>query len=159
MTWLITRRTTSDKILRDKAFNIAKNPEYDGYQRGPALMVYKFFDKKSALLADKSASGSGIKNTNISSKELAKELHKPIVRKFQKRKVHSSLIDTIWGADLAVMQLISKFNEGIRFLLCVIEIFSKHAWVIPLKYKKDTTITNVFQIILNKSNRKPKKYG
>ena len=56
----LTKRTAADKVLRDKAFNIAKNPKYDGYQRGLASMVYKFFDKKSALLADKSTKGSGI---------------------------------------------------------------------------------------------------
>ena len=78
----LTGRTTSDKILRDKAFNIAKNPKYDGYQSGLASMVYKFFDKKSASLADKSASGSDIKNENMSKKELAKELHKPLNGKF-----------------------------------------------------------------------------
>ena len=103
----LTRRTASDKILRDKAFNIAKNPKYDGYQRGLASMVYKFFVKKT--------SGSGIKNENISNKRLAEELHKPVIRKFNKRKVHSPFIDNIWGADLADMQLISKFNKRFRF--------------------------------------------
>ena len=78
----LTGRTTSDKILRDKAFNIAKNLKYDGYQSGLASMVYNFFDKKSASLADKSASGSDIKNENMSKKELAKELHKPLNGKF-----------------------------------------------------------------------------
>ena len=63
----------------DKAFNIAKNSKYDGYQRGLASMVYKFFNKK--------ASGSGIKNENISNTNLAEELHKPIIRNFNKRKV------------------------------------------------------------------------
>ena len=66
-------------MLRDKAFNIAKNPKYDQYQRGLASMVDKFFDKKT--------SGSGIKNENISNKELAEDLHKPIIRKFNKRNV------------------------------------------------------------------------
>ena len=65
--------------------------------------------------------------------------------------------DNIWGADLADMHLINKFNKGIRFLLCVIDIFSKYAWVIPLKDKKGTTITNAFQNILNKSKRKSNK--
>ena len=62
----LPRRTTSDKILRDKAFNIAKNPKYDGYQCGLASMVYKFFDKKSALLTNKSASGGSVKIKSIS---------------------------------------------------------------------------------------------
>ena len=80
----LTRRTASGKILRDKASNIAKNSKYDGYQRDLASVVYKFFDKKSALLADKSTSGSSIKNENILKKELAEELHKPkpVIRKF-----------------------------------------------------------------------------
>ena len=68
------------------------------------------------------------------------ELHKPIIRKFNERKVHSLFIDNIWGADLSDMQLISKFNKGFRFLLCVIDIYSKYVWVIPLKDKKDITI-------------------
>ena len=84
--------------MRDKALNITKNPNYDGYQRGIACVVYKFFDRK--------VSGSGVKNDNISNKELAEELHKPIIKKFKKRKVESSFIDNIWGADLADTQLI-----------------------------------------------------
>ena len=63
----LTRRAASDKTLHDKAFNIARNPKYDGYQRGLASMVYKFFDKET--------SGSSIKNENIENWELAEELH------------------------------------------------------------------------------------
>ena len=70
----LTRKKVSDKILRDKAFNITKNLKYDGYQCGPASMVYKIFDEKT--------SGSDIKNENISNKELAEDLHKPIIRKY-----------------------------------------------------------------------------
>ena len=90
-------------------------------------MVYKFFNKKSQ--------GSGIAN-NKENIQLADELHKPIIRKFKKRKVYSSFRDNIWGVDLADMQLLSKFNKGFKFLLCVIDIFSKYAWVIPSKDKK-----------------------
>ena len=133
----LNRRTAADKVLGDKAFNIAKNPKYDGYQCVLALMVYKLFDKKT--------SGGTVKNEIISNKEFAKELHKPIIRKFEKRKVHSSFIDNIWGTDLTDMLLISKFNKGFRFLLCVIDIYSKFAWVIPLKDKKGITMTNAFQ--------------
>ena len=71
--------------------------------------------------------------------------------------MYSSFKDNIWGVDLANMQLLSKFNKGFRFLLYVIDIFSKHAWVIPLKDKKAISIVNAFQIILKKSNRKPNK--
>ena len=78
----LARRITSDKVLRDKAFNIAKNPNYGGYQRGLASMVYKFFDKKSASLPDKSVSDSGVNMEVKPSEQLAEELHKPIIRKF-----------------------------------------------------------------------------
>ena len=78
--------------MRDKAFNIAKNPKYDGYQGGVASMTYNFFDKKT--------SSGWIKNQNMSHKELVKELYKPIIRKFKKRKVHSFFIDNIRGAAL-----------------------------------------------------------
>ena len=94
----------------------------------------------------------------ISNKEFAKELHKPIIRKSNKRKVYSPFIENIWGPGLADMQLMSKFNNGFSFLLCVIDIYSKYAWVIPLNDKKIiTTITNAFQKILDKSNRKTNK--
>ena len=86
-------------------------------------MVYKFFDKKS--------SRSGI--TNGSNSQLANELHKPIIKKFKKRKVYSSFRGNIWGVDLVDMQSLSKCNKGIKCLLCVIDLFSKYAWVIPLK--------------------------
>ena len=68
--------------------------------------------------------------------QLADELQKLVIRKLKKRKVHSSFRDNILGADLADMQLLSKCNEGFRFLLCVIDTYSKNAWVIPLKDKK-----------------------
>ena len=88
----------------------------------------------------------------MSSKELAEELHKPIIRKFKKRKVHSSFIDNIWGGDLDNMQLISTFNKEFRFLLCVIDIFSEYEWVIPFKDKGGITVINAFQKILDEFN-------
>ena len=90
----------------------------------------------SIYFSIKKTSGSGIKNVNISNKELAEELHKPIIRKLKRRKVRSTFTDNIWGADLADMQLISKFNKGFRFLLYVIDIFRKYACVTSLKDKK-----------------------
>ena len=92
----LINRTEADKALKDKAYNIASNQEYDGYQRGLASMVYKFFDKKST--------GSGFKKLKNSSSILADELHKPIIKKFYKRKVYSQFKDNIWGVDLADMQ-------------------------------------------------------
>ena len=142
----LAKITQSDKVLRDKAFKIASDPKYDGYQRGLASMVYKFFDKKS--------SGSGI--TNESNYQLANELHKPIIKKFKKRKVYSSFRDNIWGVDLADMQSLSKYNKGIKYLLCAIDLFSKYAWVVPLKDKRGISIVNAFQKITSKG-RKPNK--
>ena len=66
---------------------------------------------------------------NMSNQQLAEDLQKPIIRKLEKRKVYSSFTDNIWDADLADMQLISKYNKGVIFLLCVIDIYSKYAWV------------------------------
>ena len=102
-------------------------------------------------------SGSGIKNENIPNKELAEELLISFIRNFNKRKVHSLFIGNIWGTDLADMQLVSKINKGFRFLLCAIDIYSKHAWVITLKDKKGITITNAFQKNLKESNCKPNR--
>ena len=145
----LKRRTFSDKILRDKAFNIAKNPKYDGYQRGLASMVYKFFDKKSSGSGCPSSSASLITNNEIKQNiKLADELHKPIIRNFEKTKVYSSFRDNIWAADLADIRLLSKFNKGFRFLLCVIDVYSKYAWVIPLKDKKSVSVVNAFQQVL-----------
>ena len=142
----LLNRTRADRILKNKAYVIASNPQYDGYQRGLASMVYKFFDSKATSL-DKKAMGSGINNE---SSKLAGELHKPIIRKFNKRKVYSCFEDNIWGVDLADMQLLSKFNKGIKYLLCVIDLFSKYAFVVPLKDKKGISIANEFLGILDK---------
>ena len=103
----LPRRTASDKTLCDKAFNIAENSKYDGYQRRLVSMVYKSFDKKT--------SGGAVKNKNMPNQELAEELHKPIIINFEKRKVNLPFIDNISGDDLADTQLISKFNKRIRF--------------------------------------------
>ena len=138
----LINRTKSDKILRDKAYDIASNPEYDGYQRGLASMVYRFFDKKST--------GSGIASSSI----LADELHKPVIKKFNRRKVYSQFKDNIWGVDLADMQSLSRKNKGIEYLLCAIDLY---ALVIPLKDKKGISIVNAFDKIIKQSNRKPNK--
>ena len=81
-------------------------------------MIYKFFNKKSK--------GTCIKNEIKLNQQLAKELHKPILRKFKKRKVYSSFKDNVWGVDLADMQLISRYNKGIRYsdvlLICSVNM-------------------------------------
>ena len=122
----LAKRTQSDKVLRDKAFKIASDPKYDGYQIGLASMVYNFLDKKS--------SGSGI--VNKPNYQLAYELHKPIIRKFKERKIYSSFRTNVWGVDLANMQSLSKYDKGNKYLLCAIDLFSKYAWIVPSKDKK-----------------------
>ena len=116
-------------------------------------MDYKFFDKKSASL-DKSKGSGAINEPNY---QLSNELHKPIFRKFKKRKAYSSYRDNTWGVDLADMQSLTKYSKGIKYLLCAIDLFSKYAWVIPLKDKKGTSIVNAFNKILSDSNRKLNK--
>ena len=145
----LINRTKSDKVLRDKVYDIASNPEYDGYQRGLASMVYKFFDKKSM--------GSGINTAKSSSLILADELHKPVIKKFDKRKVYLQFKDNIWGVDLADMESLSRKNKGIKYLLCAIDLYSKYAFVAPLKDKKGVSIVNAFDKIIKQSNRKPNK--
>ena len=150
----LTNRTEADKVLRDKAYDIASNPEYDGYQRGLVSMVYKFFDKKSI--------GSGIAMAGPSalarsSSILADELHKPVIKKFNKRKVYSQFKDNIWGLDLADMQSLSRKNKGIQYLLCAIDLYSKYGFVVPLKDKKGISIVNAFNKVIKQSNRKPNK--
>ena len=147
--------TKADKVLRDKAYNIASNQEYDGYQRGLASMVYKFFDKKSM--------GSGVKKlkdtTKSSSLILAGELHKPVIKKSNKRKVYSQFQDNIWGVDLADMQSLSKKNKSIKYLLCAIDLFSKYKFVVPLKDKKVISIVDAFNKIINNLEENQIKYG
>ena len=124
----LNRRTDDDKVLRDKAFNIAKNSKYDGCQPRLASIVYKFFDKRTSDRTSTLARSetlatrikSAIENEIISNKELAEELHKQIIKKFEKRKVHSPFIDYIWGADLADMQFISKFNKDFCYVLLIL---------------------------------------
>ena len=98
--------------------------------------------------------GSGI--INEPNYQLANELHKPIITKFKKRKVYSSFKDNIWGVDLADMQSLSKYNKRIKYLLCVVDLFSKYVWVVPVKDKKETSIFNAFKKIISEK-RKPNK--
>ena len=113
-------RKKSDVVLKYKALEIAMNPKING---GFVSMVYTSFDKRT-------------KGYELNNEILAKELHKPIIKNFKRRKVYSSFKDNIWGIDLADMSLISKFNKGFKYLLCVIDLFSRYSWVIRLKNKK-----------------------
>ena len=90
----LAKRTQSDKVLRDKTFKIESDPKYDGYQRGLASMVYRFFDKR--------CSGSGV--TTEPNYQLKNEHHRQVIRKFKRRKVYSPFRHNIWGFYLADMQ-------------------------------------------------------
>ena len=113
-------------------------------------MVYKFVDKNFA--------DSGVTNNEIKQNlKLVEKLQKPINKNFKKRKVYSEFKYNIRGANLADMRLISKLNKQVRFLLCVIDIFRKYSWVLPLKNKKGVSVVNAFQKTLDKSGRTSNK--
>ena len=120
----LVKRTQSDKFLKDKVFKIASNPNW-WLSKRISFNGYK----KSALLNKSSVSGIA----DEINYQLAKELHKTIIRKFQKRKCYSFFRDNIWGTDLADMKSLSNYNKGIKYLLRAIDLFSKYAWVVPIK--------------------------
>ena len=111
--------------MRDIGFDIAKNPKYDGHQRGLAAMVINFFLKYLLHSQINLLPVMVLKNENMSEQPLAEELYKTITKKFKNRNVQSPFVDNIQAADLADMQLINTFNNGVCFLLCVVDIFSK----------------------------------
>ena len=166
----VENRLIPDQKLKNSAYDIACNPKYGGYQKGLASMVYKFFDSKVAPLNKKTAKHtakhtaktsslerSSLERTKEVNKILAEELHKHVNKKINKRKVYSQFKDNIWGVDLADMQSLSRKNKGIKYLLCAINLFSKYAFVIPIKDKKGISIVNAFNKIIKQSNRKPNK--
>ena len=103
----VENRLIADDKLKNSAYDIASNPEYDGYQRGLASMVYKFFNSK-VIPRNKTISGKGTKEVN---KVLAEELHKPVIRKFNQRKLYSQFKDNMWEVDLADTRLLSNKNK------------------------------------------------
>ena len=103
-------------------------------------MIYKFFDNKS--------NGKGV--ATEPNYHFTNELHWQVIKKFMRRQVYSSFRDNIWGVDLADMQPLSKYNKEIKYLLCAIDLFSKYAWVAPLKDKIGITIVNPFRKIISK---------
>ena len=107
-------------------------------------MVYNFFDKKTR---------SGI-SVN---KQVAEELHKPVTKKCKRRKVSARFKVDIWAVDLAEMESLSSKNKNVKYLLCVVDVFTKYACVKPLKDKNGKTVLNAFNEIVNESNRKPNK--
>ena len=93
------------------------------------------------------------------SQQLAEELHKPITRNFRIRTVISYGIDKIWAADLVEMQKYSKWNKGIKYLLMVIDVFSKYGWIIPLKDKKTESVSTAFDLFLKRVKENLKSCG
>ena len=106
----LEKRTQSDKVLREKAFEIASNLKYDGYQKVLSSIFYKFFDTKSA--------GSSV--ATLPSYQLAHDHHGQIIKNVRRTKVYSLFREGIWGVDFADIQSLCKFNKGIRYLLCAI---------------------------------------
>ena len=115
-------------------------------------MVYKFFDNKTrSRVIVTSKVGVSV------NEQIAEELHKPVIKKFKRRKVYARFKDNIWAVDLAEMESLSSKNKNVKYLLCVIDVFTKYAWVKPLKDKKGKTVLNSFIKIVNESNSKPNK--
>ena len=125
------RKTASNKVLPDKAFNIAKNPKYDRH----TSMVFNFFKKNSL--------GKCAKNKTMPNKQLSEEWHQPIIGKFEKWKVYSSFKNHICVADLADMQLISKFSKDLFYYLA--DFCSKYTWNSPLKDTKWLQLLMLFK--------------
>ena len=98
-----------------------------------------------------------VKELKDSSSILADELHKPVIKKFNKRKVYSQFKGNMWGVDLADMQSLSKKNKSIKYLLFAIDLYSKYAFFVLLKDKKGISIANGFNKIIKQSNRKPSR--
>ena len=162
----VENRLISDQKLRNSAYDVASNPKYDGYQKGLASMVYEFFDSKVAPLDKNTMSAKGNANHTAkhsslerteNNKILAEELYKSVIKKINKRNVYLQFKDNIWGVDLADMQSLSRKNKGIKYLLCAIDLYSKYAFVIPLKDKKEISIINAFNKIIKQYNKKPNK--
>ena len=110
--------------------------------------------------------GSGVKKLKDTAKPsslersssiLADELHKPVIKKLNKRKLYPQFKDNIWGVDLADMQSLSRKNKGIKYLLCAIDSFSKYAFVVTLNDKKGISIVNAFNKIIKQSGKKTNK--
>ena len=140
----LAKRNISDKILKDWAYEIAINRTYDGYQRALASMVFKVFEKKT-------------ESGKIVNEQLDEGLHKPVIKKFKRRKVYARFKDNIWAEDLVEMRSCISQNKNVKYLLCVIDIFTKYTWIKPLKDKKGKTVLNAFIEIINESNGKSNK--
>ena len=137
-----------DLVLKE-IYGILETKNHALEQGNECKMTKREIYKKFTILSKKEL------NTNEPNYQLANELHKSVIRRLKKRKVYSSFRENICGVDLAVMQSLSKYNKGIKYFICAVDLFSKYAWVVPIKDKKGTSIVNAFKKIISK--RKPNK--
>ena len=140
----LKKRTSANKVLRDKHLILLKIQNMMDIKE--VLLIYFINPLIKILLV------GALKIEIFLIKKLAEKWCKSIIRMFSKRKLHSVFIDSIWDANSENMHLVSGLNKGFRFLLCVFDIYIKYTWVILLKDKKDITINNAFQKILEESN-------
>ena len=140
----LSRGTASDKVFRDKAFNIAKNSKYDGCQKGLASMVYNFFFFFFLIKSLLKVVALIMKLNKM--RNQPKNYTNQLLKHFKKEEFILHLKTIFGGADSADMQLISKFNKTTAILLCVIDIVSKYAWVVPLKNKTVKLLLMLFKI-------------
>ena len=131
--------------MRDKVFKIVSDLKYDGYQRRLASMVYNFFDKSlvEVVLTFHSRINLLLKQIiNMKMSFIGRLFFKP-----NRRKVYSSFRDNISGVDSTDMQSLNKYNKKVKYLLCVIYLFSRYAWIVPLKDKRGITVVTGFEKI------------
>jgi Domain of unknown function (DUF5679)/Integrase core domain/Phospholipase A2-like domain len=141
-------RNISDIALAHRADEIAKNPIFDAVQRKDANFI-------SGIMKTKAKFGFGIEK-KAWNEELANELHAPVRRKFQRRRVISYGVDDVWSCDLVEMQEWSKQNKGYRYMLNVVDVYSKYAWSVKLLDKKGKTVLEAFKQIVENSGSKPR---
>jgi transposase InsO family protein len=141
-------RNISDMALAHRADEIFNNPVYDAVQRKDASFI-------SGIMKTKAKFGFGSNVAKQWNEELANELHAPVKRKFQRRRVISYGVDDVWSCDLVEMQEWCKDNKGYRYMLNVVDVFSKYAWSIKLLDKKGKTVLEAFKQIVKTSGRKP----
>jgi hypothetical protein len=140
-------RNISDLALAHRAQEIAQNPMYDSSQRKDARFI-------SDIMRNKAKYGFGL----AWNEELANELHAPFKKKFQRRHVVSYGVDDVWSCDLVEMQEWSKENNGYRYLLNIVDVYSKFAWSVPLLDKKSNTVLEAFKKVVETSGRFPRHF-
>ena len=130
---VLTKRAISDRILKDRGYETARNRNYDGYQRALASMVYNSVEDKT---------GSRVS----ANEQLAEKLHKQLIKKFKRKKIYARFKEITWAADLAKKESLSSKNKNVKYLLCLIDIS-----------REGKTFPNAFIEMINESHCKPNK--